>query len=142
MESGSVLQLLEGNMIKDGQPFAFTDEECIGIYFSAHWCPPCRQFTPKLKTFYNGVRSQGHKFEVVFVSADLDEESFDENLQEMPWAALRYDHSEIKDSMSEKFGLIGIPNLIIVDRQGNVITKKGRVAVQKNTVDAKLFKWT
>jgi thiol-disulfide isomerase/thioredoxin len=23
----------------------------IGIYFSAHWCPPCRGFTPKLVEF-------------------------------------------------------------------------------------------
>ena len=22
------------------------------IYFSAHWCPPCRAFTPMLKDFY------------------------------------------------------------------------------------------
>ena len=22
------------------------------IYFSAHWCPPCRGFTPVLKAFY------------------------------------------------------------------------------------------
>lgn len=22
------------------------------IYFSAHWCPPCRAFTPVLKDFY------------------------------------------------------------------------------------------
>ena len=23
----------------------------IGVYFSAHWCPPCRGFTPKLVDF-------------------------------------------------------------------------------------------
>ena len=24
----------------------------IGLYFSAHWCPPCRAFTPKLVRAY------------------------------------------------------------------------------------------
>jgi thiol-disulfide isomerase/thioredoxin len=24
----------------------------VGIYFSAHWCQPCRDFTPRLAAFY------------------------------------------------------------------------------------------
>jgi thiol-disulfide isomerase/thioredoxin len=35
-----------------------------GIYFSAHWCPPCRQFTPRLAQTYNALRAAGRDFEV------------------------------------------------------------------------------
>ncbi len=28
------------------------NNDIIGIYFSAHWCPPCRGFTPILAKFY------------------------------------------------------------------------------------------
>ena len=31
---------------------ALAGKELISYYFSGHWCPPCRRFTPMLKTFY------------------------------------------------------------------------------------------
>merc|ERR1712110_400015 len=39
------------------------------VYFSAHWCPPCRGFTPLLKEAY-GDELKGKPVEVVFVSSD------------------------------------------------------------------------
>ena len=30
-----------------------SDKKIIAFYFSAHWCPPCRLFTPVLAEFYS-----------------------------------------------------------------------------------------
>jgi thiol-disulfide isomerase/thioredoxin len=45
-------------------------DKIVGIYFSAHWCPPCRRFTPELASFHKTLAAQNKPFEVVFVSAD------------------------------------------------------------------------
>ena len=72
----------------------------VGLYFSAHWCPPCRAFTPKLADWYNKVKSgeNGEKFEIAFVSSDRDEKSFNEYFAEMPWHAVSYANRDVKVS--------------------------------------------
>jgi len=52
--------------------------DMVAIYFSAHWCPPCRGFTPQLAQLYKDVTAAGKKFGVLFVSSDKDEKSFEE----------------------------------------------------------------
>lgn len=34
----------------------FQDKKVVALYFSAHWCPPCRQFTPVLKAVFLQLR--------------------------------------------------------------------------------------
>ncbi len=72
----------------------------VGIYFSAHWCPPCRAFTPQLADWYKKVKAgpNGSKFEIVFVSSDRDEQSMKEYFGEMPWHAVPYDDRQRKVS--------------------------------------------
>lgn len=102
----------------------------VGLYFSAEWCPPCRKFTPELVKFRDRNKNN---FEVVFVSSDKTEEALFDYMKStrMRWPALPFG-SEKKGELSEKFGISGIPSLVIVDSQGNLITKNGRADVNEN----------
>ena len=66
-----------------------TQNELVGLYFSAHWCGPCKVFTPKLANFYKDCNEASKTFEVVFVSSDRNQEEFDGYFGEMPWLTLR-----------------------------------------------------
>jgi len=108
---------------------ALAGKDCVGLYFSAHWCPPCRGFTPKLAEVYNGLVSAGKSFEIVFVSSDKSEDQFNEYCGEMPWLALPYSERAAKQKLSQKFKVQGIPMLILLDGSGKLLTKQGREAV-------------
>jgi thiol-disulfide isomerase/thioredoxin len=104
----------------------------VGIYFSAHWCPPCRGFTPQLAAWYAKEKAKGANVEIVFVSSDRDEKSFDEYHGEMPWLALPYSNRAKKTELSQLYGVQGIPTLVIVDADGTTITKDARSKVLSN----------
>merc|ERR1711907_410413 len=75
---------------KDGEKS--TEEVLAGkknilIYFSAHWCPPCRGYTPELSKAYEGSAKKDDTA-VVFVSSDRDQASFDEYYSEMSFFAV------------------------------------------------------
>uniref|UniRef100_A0A183G8J2 Thioredoxin-like_fold domain-containing protein n=1 Tax=Heligmosomoides polygyrus TaxID=6339 RepID=A0A183G8J2_HELPZ len=69
----------------------------VALYFSAHWCPPCRKFTPILKSFYNELLSS-EKFEVVFVSDDHTEEELKEYMEEChgDWFCIPYGSPKVE----------------------------------------------
>jgi len=114
-------------------------DKVFALYFSAHWCPPCRAFTPQLAEWYSkDLKAKG--LEVVFVSSDKDANVFKEYLNGMPWLALDYSLRAEKDELSKHFGIEGIPSVIIVDKDGNVINKDGRAAIAGDPIGAK-FPW-
>jgi nucleoredoxin len=105
-----------------------TDEiEVLGIYFSAHWCPPCRRFTPVLSERYTKLKEAGKKTEFLFLSSDQDQEAFDEYHASMPFPALPYSEDEVKEKLSAKYEVRGIPSFVLVNaKTGELITKEGR----------------
>jgi nucleoredoxin len=79
-------------------------------------------------------------FEVVFVSSDRDEKSFKDYLGEMPWIALPYDDRRAAGKLDTIFEVQGIPTFVIVDAEGNTITKNGR-GIPKSDPEGLSFPW-
>ena len=69
---------------------AIGDAEIIAIYNSAHWCPPCRAFTPILATAFQNMVKEGFKIQIVFASCDKSQGQFDEYFGTMPWVAFLF----------------------------------------------------
>merc|ERR1711963_662844 len=94
--------------------------DVVGLYFSAHWCGPCRGFTPQLAKLYNECKDKKKNFE------------------EMPWCALSFKERTLKNNLSELYDVQGIPTLVLLTGNGELITDDGRSAIAGG-VDA--FPW-
>lgn len=118
-------ELLSGGIIDStGKPIPSTDilkADYLLLYFSAHWCPPCRAFTPKLVNFYN-TNGGGARFIALFISADQDEKKMIDYMREakMPWPAIKY-RSESAKALADRYSGDGIPRLVLINMKGAVL---------------------
>lgn len=136
----AALEQLLGASLVDGSGKAVAvrslagSDKVLGLYFSAHWCPPCRGFTPELAKFYKQMKEKvGDKLEIVFISSDRAEDDWKGYFAEMPWLALPFSARDIKEKLGDKYGVTGIPTLVILDASsGEVISLEGRRLVMTN----------
>ena len=117
-------------------PVASLIGKTIGLCFSAQWCIPGVNFTPKLISIHHKIKQmlaekqgnnndQEEDFEIVFVSSDHDQTSFDSYFDTMPWLALPFGDPNIRNLLKH-FDVKGIPCLVILGTDGKTITRNGR----------------
>jgi nucleoredoxin len=124
---GKSLMKVDGSM--QSAESALAGKDIVMFYFSAHWCPPCRGFTPILKEFYEEVEDEG--VELIFVSCDRSKADMISYMKESHGDWFGVEHgSDLVQQLSEMFGVSGIPYLVVVKSDGTLITKDGRSAVQ------------
>lgn len=105
----------------------------VGLYFADGSNPKCSSFLPFLLQFYRTVNEGGshQKIEVVFISADKDEQSFLDHVKHMPWLVVDYNdplrtillrHFRVdKEANTPTYGQgprAGVPSLVIVGADG------------------------
>ena len=115
---GGKLVALNGHKLNRGQ--LPKNVEYYAFYFSAHWCPPCRKFTPKLVDFYDKNKSDEQNFEIIFVSADR---SAKDMLEYMRWGKMGFPALNYGEKVPSVYALPGnsIPCLVVTDATGKVL---------------------
>jgi thiol-disulfide isomerase/thioredoxin len=146
MEGSARRVMLLGNSIDikgqtaDGKPFKWSDYKgkVVLIDFWATWCGPCIRELPNVKNMYKKYHDKG--FEVVGISLDRSKGKLDTFIktQKLEWTNLYsadpkttgWDHP-----MATYYGVMSIPNVILVDQNGKVVSLKARGAELQRQLD-------
>ncbi|XP_031564987.1 nucleoredoxin-like protein 2 [Actinia tenebrosa] len=115
----------------------------ILVYFSAHWCPPCRMFTPTLKDCYEELVEEGCQIGIVFVSSDRSEDDMNSYFQghHGDWFVVPFGDKELIDSLKKECKVSGIPKLVVVDENGRMLYDGARNDVQATSPKLAFKKW-
>jgi nucleoredoxin len=98
-----------------------------------------------LSEFYEQLEEEdASALAIVFASSDNDDSSFSEYYGSMPWAAVPFSASDKIQALGSRFGVRGIPSLIILDAaDGSIKDSDGRSTVSsaKGVTSKALAKW-
>jgi thiol-disulfide isomerase/thioredoxin len=127
----------------NGKPFdqKTLQGKVVLVDFWATWCGPCVAEIPNVLEQYEKYHDQG--FEVVGVSLDQERDALEKFVaeQKIPWPILFEESGGDgwQHPLATYYGISGIPTVVLIGRDGNVITLDARGEKLGEQLD-KLFK--
>jgi len=99
------------------------------VQFWASWCTYCLQEMPHLLKLYHTYHEDG--FEIIGVNLDDSAERARKIIEDaqLPWSQIfnsQIDTIGMKNPNATYYGISGLPQCILIDRKGNVITLQAR----------------
>lgn len=142
---------------RDGSAIPVQAGEVVLFYFSAHWCPPCKQFTPMLANIHRTVSGEfGGKADsrytatppqplhVIFVSSDKSDAEMKAYMAESHgnWSYVSFGSSGVA-TLSQHFRVQGIPSVQVCSPNGTPVVSDARMEVMQGQRDplALLQRW-
>ncbi|XP_044265824.1 nucleoredoxin-like protein 2 [Tribolium madens] len=144
-----IMDLLQGkqlvNKIKKLIPAedAMKNKTIIIFFFGAMWCKSadCKVILQRLKELHKENLRRNMGIEVIYVSSDTSPDDFDAFYKTQGgWFAVPF-QDDLAEQLRRIFGITTIPNIIVVKKNGEIITKAGRQELVEKGLNV-LVTWT
>eukprot|EP01064_Diplonema_japonicum_P023090 TRINITY_DN33542_c0_g1_i1.p1 TRINITY_DN33542_c0_g1~~TRINITY_DN33542_c0_g1_i1.p1 ORF type:complete len:160 (+),score=60.01 TRINITY_DN33542_c0_g1_i1:57-536(+) len=145
---GHKLQRKNGDLVDAGEALK---GKKVALYFSAEWCGDCTPITGMLATLYEMVNEDEKELEIVWVSADEDEEQmYRYSKKHADYLMIPYG-SVLRQQLPAMYGVFGgrhvgrypgverksgIPGLVVINEAGDVLVFDGVRDVENKHGDA------
>jgi len=60
------------------------------------------------------------------------EQSYNSHASSMPWPSVPFSNTTLRQDLTECFNVLGIPYLVLIDNNGNIITENGRAEITED----------
>ena len=122
---GNVITLQEDGKLVE-ETGAFEDFVGAGKYtlvdFWASWCGPCKEETPNVVAVFDKYRDKG----LVVIGVTVNDKK-DASVEAMKELGIHYPQVlDTKQELAERFGVQGIPHIILFDPDGNIVAENLR----------------
>jgi thiol-disulfide isomerase/thioredoxin len=108
---------------------SYKEKKYVLLDFWASGCVPCRQLTPTLNILF---KKYNKDLEIISIANENDKDAWLKAITKdgMDWPQIIENDSNrtiepVKNSISDTYGIYGIPELILIDRNSNIIEKFG-----------------
>ncbi|MFO0868693.1 MAG: redoxin family protein [Pirellulales bacterium] len=132
---GQPLELAGRTLSSEDFQWARYRGKVVLVDFWATWCGPCLREMPHVRALYDKFSSRG--FDVVGISLDQDLEALAEfnNQHKLPWTTLAGEETQ---ALAKRYGVRGIPTMMLVDKSGKVVAVAHRVEELASRLEALL----
>ncbi|MCC6511054.1 MAG: TlpA family protein disulfide reductase, partial [Pirellulaceae bacterium] len=107
----------------------------LRVDFFATWCEPCLADVPRLKRHYEKHHSKG--LDIISISLDEKREVLDKYLEtaKLPWPVIHDAAPELKDKLQIKYGVLSLPTVLLLNKEGVVVSLEARGAELDRLMD-------
>jgi nucleoredoxin len=104
------------------------------LMVSASWCGACTNALPVINNFYNILQQNnyGNYLEIVHISKDNDEQTFNQYCTKFAFSALPYNDRQRVDQILQMYSINTLPTLILLDAQTGRIVDRNALQTISN----------